>query len=173
MPKFARLLYRINMAALFVAGLSILAISLLGGVDILSTLIFSRPIHATYEATQTLMVIAVFLGLGMVHLHRSYISVDLGYDLMGRRAQRVSDIVTLLMMIVFYATLSWRGWQSAVHSWEIGEYSSGIVPFPVYPARFALAFGCTLALVCAAADLMRGGRFRDRFVTDEERGEGW
>lgn len=155
-----RVLLSLNRLALVIAGLAILAMTLLGGFDIIATMLFGRPLNAVFEATQTLMVIAIFLGLGMVHLNRAHISVDIGYDLMPAFGKRLSEAATLLLMLVFFGALAWRGWGNAVHSWRIGEYSSGIIAFPVYPAKFALAIGCTLAVLCCLADLLRGARFR-------------
>lgn len=155
-----RYLNLINRAALAIGGLGILGMTLLGGLDIVSTLLFSRPIHAVYEATQTLMVITVFLGLGAVHLNRSYICVDIGYDALGPAGKRLSEALSLILMLVFFSALAWRGWHVALQSWRVGEYSSGIVPFPIYPAKFALAIGCTLAVLCCLFDLARGARFR-------------
>jgi TRAP-type C4-dicarboxylate transport system permease small subunit len=155
-----RLLHRTSQAALLVGGLAILAITLLGGFDILFTALLGRPIHGVFEATQTLMVITVFLGLAAIHINRSYIGVEVGYDLMPRWGKRASEALTLILMLGFFGTLAWRGWGNAVHSWRIGEYTSGIVQFPIYPAKFAIAIGCTLAVICCLVDLARGARFR-------------
>ncbi|MGV6874086.1 TRAP transporter small permease [Pseudochelatococcus sp. B33] len=167
-----RVLHALNKAALYVGGLSILCITLLGGADILSTFIFDQPIHAVYEATQTLMVMSVFLGLGMVHLNRSYICVDLGFDAMPRLGKRFSELVSLLLMLLFFGALAWRGWSQALSSWRIGEYSTGIIAFPIYPARFALAIGSTIAVACCIVDLLKGGRFRKpQDLAAREKGE--
>lgn len=155
-----RLFYGLNKVALWIAGLSILSITLLGAADILSTLLLGQPIHSVYEGTQTLMVMSVFLGLGMVHLHRAYISVDLGYDALPALGKRISELLTLLLMLCFFGALAWRAWAQAISSWRIGEYAAGIVAFPIYPARFALAIGATLAIACCVADLLKSGRFR-------------
>jgi TRAP-type C4-dicarboxylate transport system permease small subunit len=157
---FNRLIRALNFIAIVFGGLAILSITLLGGADIILTYLRGRPIPAVYEATQMLMVIAVFSGLGVVHLNRSHISVDIGYDLMPTLGKRLSDALTLILMIIFFGALGWRGWSNALHSWKIGEYAPGIIAFPIYPAKFALAIGCTLALVCCLADLARGARFR-------------
>jgi TRAP-type C4-dicarboxylate transport system permease small subunit len=155
-----RLLHAVNTTALWIGGVSILGITLLGSADVLSTLLLGQPVHAVYEGTQTLMVMAVFLGLGMVHLHRSYVSVDLGYDRLPSAGKRISELATLLLMLFFFGALAWRGWAQALDSWRIGEYSAGIIAFPIYPARFALAIGSTLAIVCCLTDLVQGARFR-------------
>ncbi len=166
-----RLLLRINRVTLLIGGLAILAITLLGGFDIFFTLVFGRPVHGVFEATQTLMVITVFLGLGAIHMNRSYISVEIGYDLMPRWGKRASEALTLLLMLGFFGTLAWRGWGNAVQSWRIGEYTSGIVQFPIYPAKFAIAIGCTIAVICCLLDLARGARFRKGDELEDRKSE--
>lgn len=154
--------YQLNQLAAWFAGLSILGMTLLGGADMFSTLLFHKPVHAVFEATQTLMVMVVFLGLGLVHLNRAHICVDVGYDLMPRPMKRISDLLSLLFLGVFFGALAWRGWQAAVHSYAIGEYSPGIIAFPLYPAKFALAIGATLGVACVVHDLLLGGVFRQK-----------
>lgn len=149
----------LNNAALWVGGLAILAITLLGGLDIISTFAFGQPIHTTYEATQTLMVLAVFLGLGMVYQNRGHISADIGYRALPPIGRRAADFLTLLLITGYFGALAWRGWQGAIRSWSIGEYSAGLVAFPVYPAKIALAVGATIAVMCCLADLLRGRRY--------------
>jgi TRAP-type C4-dicarboxylate transport system permease small subunit len=150
----------LNRALLFVGGLAILGMTLLGGLDIITTFLVNRPVPGVFEATQTLMVLAVFLGLGMVHINRAYISVDIGYEAMPKAGQRMSEALTLLLMLAFFGALAWRGWGNALNSWRVGEYTSGIVQFPIYPAKFALAAGCTLAALCCVVDIVGGARFR-------------
>ena len=153
-------LAKINTVLLFIGGLAILGMTLLGAADVISTLVLHQPVHSVYEGTQTLMVIAVFLGLGAVHQGRAYIAVDVIYVKMPRWMQNAVDHFTLLLMIVFFGYMAWRSWIAAFKSIEIGEYSVGIVLFPIYPAKILLALGVTLAFLCCIADLLNGGKFR-------------
>lgn len=154
------ILAKLNIALLFVGGLAILGIVVLGAADVLSFIILRQPVHSVFEGTQTLMVIAVFLGLGAVHQNRAYIAVDVAYNRFPKWMQGAVDLFTLLCMIFFFGIMAWRSWVAAITSTRIGEYSVGIVLFPVYPAKIALAAGVTLALLCCLADLVQLGRFR-------------
>lgn len=153
-------LKRLNQATLMISGLAIVAMVLAGGLDVISGLVLSQPIPGAYEATETLMVFTVFLALGYLHQDRAYIAVDILYLRMGPRGQRAVDLLTLVLMTGYFAVIAWRGWAVALRSWSYGEYSVGLIAFPLYPARFALALGATLAVVCCLADLAAGGRFR-------------
>lgn len=151
---------KLNVALLFIGGLAILGMVLLGASDVISTLVLRRPVHSVYEGTQTLMVVAVFLGLAAVHQNRAYIAVDVIYVKMPKWLRDAVDVITLICMLIFFGVMAWRSWVAAIKSTAIQEYSVGIVLFPVYPAKILLAIGVTLAFLCSIADLINGGRFR-------------
>lgn len=151
---------KLNVALLFVGGLAILGMVLLGAADVISTLVLQSPVHSVFEGTQTLMVIAVFLGLAAVHQNRAYIAVDVLYVRMPKWSQTIIDVITIVCMLVFFGVMTWRSWIAAIDSTRIGEYSVGIVLFPIYPAKICLALGVTLALLCCIADVVNGGKFR-------------
>ena len=150
-----RLLERLGTASIWLAGGSILLMTLLGGLDVLSTAILGRSIPSVYEATEMLLVLAVFLSLAVLHRTRANISVDIVYLRLGRRGRFAVDLLTQALMGGFFAVIAWRGWVMALYSWETREYSVGIVPFPIYPAKFALAAGATLVAVCCLVELAR------------------
>jgi TRAP-type C4-dicarboxylate transport system permease small subunit len=154
------LINRMNVVLLFIGGLAILGMVLLNAADVISTLVLKQPVHSVYEGTQTLMVVAVFLGLAAVHQNRAYIAVDVIYVKMPKWARDAIDVLTLICMIGFFGIMAWRSWVAALRSTAIGEYSVGIVLFPIYPAKILLALGVTLAFLCCIADLLNSGKFR-------------
>lgn len=154
------LLALLNKVALWLSGLAILAMTIIGGLDVIGYAVFGHPIPGAYESTETLMVVVVFLAFGLLHQNRAYISVDLLYRRVGARGQRALDIFTLLLITLFFVVVAWQGWLLAWRSWEIGEYSVGLVGFPIYPSKFALAIGASLAVLACLVDLARGGAFK-------------
>ena len=145
-----------NQLAMWIAAFCILAMTVIGGLDVLSTAIFRQPLHTTLEVTETLMVFIVYLGLGIVHQNRSHIAVDLFYLRMRPRLQRGVDMLVLVLMFAFFAILAWRGFLAAQRAWNVGEYAPALIPFPLFPARFALATGLTLAAVNCLFELFFG-----------------
>lgn len=146
----------INTAALWIAAACIFGMTMLGGLDVLSTAFLGEPIHTVVEATEAMMVMIVFLGLGMVHQNRLHIAADLLPGLLPPLGRRILHYVALVLMLAFFAMLAWRGWLSAQRSWRIGEYAAGLVAFPIYPARIALAAGATLAALNCLSELIFG-----------------
>lgn len=162
MKALRSILDLLNSAALAICALAILSMTLLGGFDVISTALLGRPIPGVYEMTETLMVVTVFLALGYLHRERAYISVDVLYQQFGFRTQRLADYLSLLLIVVMFGLVSWRAWDMALRSWRIGEYSVGLVQFPIYPSKFAFAIGCSLLVVSCLADIGRGRDLRMR-----------
>ena len=155
-----KLLERLNTAALAIAGVSILVMTLLGGADVIATAALGKPIPAVFESTAALMVMVVFLCLGHLQLTGENIAIDMLPKRLGSRAKRVHASLSQAIALAFFATFAWQAWEMAAHSWSIREYSMGLVPFPIYPGKFAVVVGAALTTLCCAARLVhvvRGG----------------
>jgi TRAP-type C4-dicarboxylate transport system permease small subunit len=138
----------INVAAARLAGLALLLMMFAGAADVIATNadvvgLPSRPIPSTNDFMATMMVAAVFLGLALAQQRRAHIQVTLGAVLEGRFG-RLIGVVRHLLHGLFYALIAGFGWSAAMHSVTTGEFAAGLVDFPVWPARLALAVGASL-----------------------------
>lgn len=136
------------------AGASLLLMVLLGTLDIIGTKFFSRPLPGTFEATEALMVLGVFLALPYTQARRQHIAVDLVVARLGPAARRALDVSALALTLGVFALVAWRGWILGLNSLAVREYASGIIRFPVYPAKLALAIGATLMVLQVLVDLV-------------------
>jgi TRAP-type C4-dicarboxylate transport system permease small subunit len=152
----------LNSLCISVAGMAILAITLLGAADVVSTALLGEPIAGVYESTQTLMVLVVFLSLGFLQSSNGNIAVDVLTSRLSRRARAVQVALAELLGLAFFALLAWQGWLFAVDSFQINEYSAGLVRFPLYPAKFALAIGAAMTALTCAVRLARLPQELDR-----------
>ncbi|MFV0492666.1 MAG: TRAP transporter small permease subunit [Pseudorhodobacter sp.] len=136
-----------------------LLISMFLGVgDVVGTA-FNRPLPGAREVTESTMVLIVFGGLAYAQIRRGHIRVELFYMRAGPRIRSCMDIIASASAIAFFALLSWQAINEAMFSWQWGEATSGLIRFPLYPARTLLAFGSVLMLVQLALDLI--GDIRD------------
>lgn len=150
----SRVLAVLNRGALGVASACVLVMAMLGGLDVLGTVFLNRPLPATYEATETLMVLVVFLSLAYLQATRRHIAVDVIFLRMPALLQEIVKGVSHGLAFTFFGLIAWKGWELAWRSWILGEYAAGILSFPLYPSKFALAIGATLASLQAAYDLV-------------------
>ena len=153
-----RALARANRAMATVAGVAILLMMLAGAVDVVATNLdliglSSRPVPSTNEFMATMMVAAVFLGVPLAQQRRAHIQVTIG-ELSGRRFGRGLEALRHTLHALFYALIAWFGWSVASHSVATGEFAAGLIDFPVWPARIALAFGASAMTVQCLFDLL-------------------
>ena len=144
---------RLSTLGVWVAAGSLILMMFGNAVDILGTKLFNWPLSGASEATETLMVLVVFLALAGAHAHREHVAVDLLTSRLRAGSRRWLDVFAQSLMVVFFALLVWQAWRLGLASYAIRETAAGIVPFPVYPSKLALALGATLATLQAAAEL--------------------
>jgi len=146
------------------AGLSLLVMCFIGAADVISTKLLNYPIPSAFEATETLMVLTIFMALAYTQARRQHIAVDIISSRFPPRTQQGLSLLTQLLTLAFFALIAWEGWRMSVQSWQIGEYASGLIQYPVYPAKIGLAVGATLMVLQALTDVVGESRtvFRAR-----------
>ncbi|MBI1384363.1 MAG: TRAP transporter small permease subunit [Rhizobiales bacterium] len=149
-----RLLRPINAAAAIVAGLCILAMTIIGAADVFGIFVLKRPIPGAFEFTEILMVASIFLALAMAQANRQHVSVEVLQKVLPAGIKRLSWRLNCLLTLAFFVLMSWIAWKVAANSFMIGEFSSGLIQVPVWPARVALAVGTTLISLQALAGLL-------------------
>ncbi|MEX0349624.1 MAG: TRAP transporter small permease subunit [Paracoccaceae bacterium] len=164
----ARMLQKLRRGAAVVAGFAMLAMMLTGALDVIGTNVFALPIPAAFEFMATMMVLVIFFSVALAQAQRSHIRVGVFTDNLPKPLRKLTDILQFLLSLVFFGLVAWFGWKSGIRSFEVGEYVSGAVNFPIWPARFALAVGATLMVLQNIYDLVACVLGRDD-ATETER----
>ena len=115
-------------------------------LDVLSRHLLHRPIPGVIELNEVLMVGIVFLGLGMAQKEKSHIRAELFVSRLPPKLRRLFDILALVFSTCFWVVLLSQALPRAWESYLTGEYREGLIKFPVWPARWALAIG--LLIIC-------------------------
>lgn len=163
MAQLARFIEKMAWATVLVGGVGLLLSMMLGMADVVGSH-FGHPVPGAYELTESTMVLVVFGGLTYAQIKRKHIRVELLYLRMPARVQSLMDIFADIAALVFFGLLIWQGWNEAVYSIQIGEATSGLIRFPLYPARILLVFGAGMFLLQMAMDLTDDVR---RLITGE------
>lgn len=154
----ARLIAQLGEFGSWLAGASLLLMMLVGTIDTIGTKFFQLPLPGTLEGIESLMVLTVFLALSHTQARRLHIAVDLVTTRLGPGARRALDGLAQLGTLVIFVLVAWQGWVLSLHSLGIREYASGIIRFPLYPSKFALAIGATLMVLQSAVDVLAAAR---------------
>lgn len=147
-----RLLETVRRGAAVLGGVCIFAMMLVGIVDVLGLQLLGRALPGAYELTESLMVASVFLALALAQASGRHIRVQILMPYLPPALRSALGRVAHLATAGLLALLAVVGWQAAVESYAVGEFSSGWLRFPVWPARAVLALGAGLMALQALAD---------------------
>ncbi len=142
-------------AALAIAAVFIALMAIVGTADIIGTSALGHPVPSALEVSEVALVIVVFTGLAAAQMKGSHITVDILSGRFRGLLKTLSQAASLIAAIAFFGTIAWFGWLEALHSWDINEYASGGTPIPIFPGKFLLAFGCTIATLESLRQLLR------------------
>lgn len=126
----------------------------LGVADIVGTQVLLIPVPGPRELTESTMVLIVFGALAYAQIRRAHIRVEIAYLAVGPRMRAVMDVVTDIAAIIFFGLIAWQGFLEAQYSLQIGEATSGLIRFPLWPARFTLVAGTGLIILRLLLDLI-------------------
>ncbi|GGE31939.1 hypothetical protein GCM10007276_06450 [Agaricicola taiwanensis] len=163
MIQLSRFLEKMALVTVLVGGIGLMLSMGLGVADVVGSY-FNHPVPGAYELTESTMVLVVFGGLTYAQIKRKHIRVELLYLRMGPRVQSLMDILADIAALVFFGLLIWQGWNEAAYSIEINEATSGLIRFPLYPARILLVFGSAMFLAQMSVDFIEDIR---RLITGE------
>ena len=169
----AAALAKITRTCAILSGVAILLMMLAGAADIFGTNLDviglrSQPIPATFEFMGAMMVVTVFLAVSYTQHKRGHIRVEVLVKRMPGWMRKVSDILRHLFSVLVFGLIAWCTWPAAIHAFNVGEYATGLVNFPLWPARFVLAFGVTLMTAQCIFDLL-GIWFKGFYTPDSDK----
>ncbi len=147
------MIWALSKAGGVLAGIAILIMMIIGAADVIGLLFFAYPMPGAFEFTESLLVATVFLALALAQARRQHVRVEIFLNLMPHGLRRGVEMIGHLFTAGIFAIICWVSWLVALGSIQIGEFSSGIIQFPVWPARTALALGATLMTLQALADM--------------------
>ena len=143
----SRIVERLALIVLLVGGLGMLFSMFLGVADIVGTQVLLIPVPGPRELTESTMVLIVFGALAYAQIRRAHIRVELLYLKMPPRGRAVMDVITDLAAISFFGLILSEAISEAQYSYQIKEATTGLIRFPLWPARFTLVAGCSLMIL--------------------------
>lgn len=142
-------------ALLVVSGYTILAVALLGAADVALGNVAGRPIPGSYELSEAGHVILVFFALAAIQQRGAHIRVDIFLHMMGPVTRRLAEGLMLAIGTAAFAYLTWRAVYLVEHSVGVREFSSGQIPFPVYPIKIGMFVASAVTTLEFARQLVR------------------
>jgi TRAP-type C4-dicarboxylate transport system permease small subunit len=101
------------------------------------------------------MVFIVFFALAQTQAERGHIRVEALLTRLPAKVRAILDIAACLAGILLYGLIVWKCGKWAWESWQLREYTSGIINVPLYPSKFALVAGSGLFCLRFVRDIFQ------------------
>jgi len=156
-------LQKVNKIAMGISGICITVIMAYGFLDVSSRYSFNRPLYGTYELSELLMAVVVFLTIASCQGENRHMRVDFLFPYMSKKVRLLTDIAAYICGMIVCGFMGWYSVAPALYSWEISEHTEGIIAFPIYPVKFIIVIGIILLGLQLLSDLITAvAKSRDR-----------
>jgi TRAP-type C4-dicarboxylate transport system permease small subunit len=162
MDRLLRLAHAIARLGAWAAGLLLVAVALLIGVDILLRNFFARSIGGADELAGYGLAIATSWGLAFTLLQRAHIRIESLHGVLPAWPRAVLDVLGLALFTLFVAVLGWHAWGVLAQSWRFRSRSLSrlaiplVIPQVLWVAGLAFfVLAAVLLLSAAVAALAR------------------
>lgn len=129
-----------------IATLCTLALAITISLDVVMRFASGRSLPGLVEASETLLVMMVFLGLAYCAYTGSHITMDLVTSALPPRTAALLRSIGDLAVIVLLLWMLFATGTRAVSSFATGEFKFGLVEWPLWPARGAIALGIAICI---------------------------
>jgi len=126
-----------------VAAVALFLMMAVMGVYVISRKL-GTPVPGAFHASEQLMMIVFSFPLAAVALRKGHILFELVFKSFSLKTQARLEAIGTLVGVLLFGTIAWKAWQAGWDSLAIGEYHAGVIDFPVWPFRFALALGLSV-----------------------------
>ncbi len=142
------------------ATLALFLIMVTTTVDVVSRNFFDRSVPGIIESSEVILVAGAFLGLAYGQRTKSHVVTTVLIERVAPGPARVLRIIGLLLLALYIGFASAFSASRAYQSFVGGEVRFGLIEFPQWPARAAIAVGFFLLLLEILRDLSNTARGR-------------
>jgi TRAP-type C4-dicarboxylate transport system permease small subunit len=138
----------ITNALLVVAAMLAFLLSFLVVADVIGRALFNSPVQGTPEIVSISIVIICYLQAAYAIRSGGMLRVDAFLSMLPRPVREALDVIGALLGAAFFGLIVWGAYEPAAYSWISNEYEGeGALQVPVWPARFIIILGSTLAIL--------------------------
>lgn len=136
---------------MILSGGLIFVLAIVGGLDVVSTTLFRKPIPIVSEVSADSLAVIIFMAIGYAQYQRGHIVVDIVTERMPRTVQKILEFMAIVVGVAFIGVLALQAGELALESLLFRESAMALIPYPVYPFKIAFLAG----LAVAAAEFLR------------------
>jgi TRAP-type C4-dicarboxylate transport system permease small subunit len=111
------------------------------GADVFCRYVFNAPISGTLEITEQVPVIATVCAFAYTASLKRHIKTTFFEDRLSNEGKHWMQCLSNLLMFAFLSILVWQTAIEFLKSYEIREYSQGLIAIPRYPVKLLIPLG--------------------------------
>jgi TRAP-type C4-dicarboxylate transport system permease small subunit len=154
---------RVQRTQLWIAAAALVILMMVTVLDVFMRYLFNRPIRASLDTVEIMLLVFVFNGMAAAFFGRRHIVIDLLDGVLGARMTsvliRIADILSVLCLLL----LAWAMLLPASQAYQYGDAKMEL-PIPIYAlwivalASFAGTIFCALVTLVAKPAIAEHGR---------------
>lgn len=151
--KLEKAIYRFAAKVSYVGQTVLMVMVLLVVVDVILRRFFNSPLPWSLEVIQVMLVIVVFFSVAYCGVQKAHVCIDVLTARIPQKARTIISIFTHILGITILIYMAWGGSISALARYHDNRVT-GILPIPIYPFAFVVAFGCLLLALVLLVQLV-------------------
>jgi C4-dicarboxylate transporter DctQ subunit len=148
-------LSRINWVMCFGAFFLLTMMMLITVYEVMMRYIFNAPTSWTLEITQYLMLIGLFIAAAYTLEVEGHIKVDFMTERLSPGKQRIVNVMTSVLAIIYFTLLLWESGQLAWLAFKFGQRSMTLLAIPLFPTYVFVPIGSFLMILQGVVQLFR------------------
>lgn len=140
-------LEKVEIVLLYIAGSLVILNMIIVSIDVFLRNIFNSPIPGVYELVGFLFASAVALGLPYAQAKKENISINIVTKYLPIKIQKMLAVIAYFIAIIIVAILFWENSHKAFISFQVMDYTMGLVQLPLWPAKSMLALSLFVLLI--------------------------
>jgi TRAP-type C4-dicarboxylate transport system permease small subunit len=154
MARLVKIFERIEDILNYVSQVCCLLMMFAVTLQVIMRKIFNYSLVGVYTGVELLMVIIVFLSLSYTQRVGAHIRMEFLIMRLRGTVRKIAEAILLFLALIGFSILAWQSVINAVKAFVTGDYEAGIVQFPLWPSKGAVALGAVIICVRFAIDIV-------------------
>ena len=138
----------------FISFSGVMVMVFLSTADVILRYIFNSPLPSVVELEVMLVIVVVYFALPYIQSIRGHIRLEILSNRLTPIAQKTLVVFGHILCLVPFVVITWQGGLEAYKSWVISEFEPGMVRYPLWPAKSAVAIGALFFSVRLISDIV-------------------
>jgi TRAP-type transport system small permease protein len=138
----------------FIAAVATVCMILITVSDVFMRYFFNKPVNGSFELTEYLMIIIVFMAIPWATMRGAHVRVDLITGRFAIKKQAILYAISCLLAMIIAFLIAWYTIPEAIYVFNL-KTKSDMLDIPAYPFYFVIVVGFFILLFILFAVLIQ------------------